>query len=569
MSYINESIIYNIYPLGFCGAPRDNDFKLEYRLDKIYDCIEHFKKMSVNTLVFNPVFESTRHGYDTIDYRKIDSRLGDNNSFKAICDTLHKNGIKIILDGVFNHVGRDFFAFKDVQKNKQNSRYCSWFAQLHFDGSSPYGDPFWYEGWAGNYDLVKLNLKNPDVINYLLDSVRLWIDEFDIDGLRIDVADCVDIDYLKTLSKTCKAKKSDFWIYGEIIHGDYNRWANADTLDSVTNYECYKGIFSSHNDHNYFEIAHSLNRQFANGGIYQNIYTYNFVDNHDVNRISSSLKDKAHLNNVYTMLYTIPGVPSIYYGSEFAVEGARTRESDYELRPCLDLNNIENANYDLYNHICKLGKARLALEALKYGKFENVNIMNEKLVYKRFTDNQTVFVAFNLSDHDDKIGFDTGCNAKLTDVLNNNEVIDVNGYYEIAMPAYSSRILVVNDGSFKVNFDEGTEPAKNETAPQDLIQNDEAVVEQEPVVEDNSKSNEPICNTIQAPLNDVQLGRYRHYKGKEYEVIGFAKHSETEEKLVLYIALYDDNQMWARPYDMFMETVEFEGSQVPRFTKIN
>lgn len=116
MSYINESVIYNIYPLGFCGAPKENDFKQEYRLDKIYDCIEHFKKMSVNVIVFNPVFESTRHGYDTIDYRKIDSRLGDNNSFKAICDTLHKNGIKIILDGVFNHVGRDFFAFKDVQE---------------------------------------------------------------------------------------------------------------------------------------------------------------------------------------------------------------------------------------------------------------------------------------------------------------------------------------------------------------------------------------------------------------------------------------------------------------------
>ena len=131
MSYINESVIYNIYPLGFCGAPKENGFKQEYRLDKIYDCIEHFKKMSVNVIVFNPVFESTRHGYDTIDYRKIDSRLGDNNSFKAICDTLHKNGIKIILDGVFNHVGRDFFAFKDVQEKKWDSPYCSWFAQLN------------------------------------------------------------------------------------------------------------------------------------------------------------------------------------------------------------------------------------------------------------------------------------------------------------------------------------------------------------------------------------------------------------------------------------------------------
>lgn len=573
MSYINESVIYNIYPLGFCGAPKENGFKQEYRLDKIYDCIEHFKKMSVNVIVFNPVFESTRHGYDTIDYRKIDSRLGDNNSFKAICDTLHKNGIKIILDGVFNHVGRDFFAFKDVQEKKWDSPYCSWFAQLNFDGNSPYGDPFWYEGWAGNYDLVKLNLKNPDVINYLLDNVCFWIDEFGIDGLRIDVADCVDIDYLKTLNKTCKAKKSDFWIYGEIIHGDYNRWANTDTIDSVTNYECYKGIFSSHNDHNYFEIAHSLNRQFANGGIYQNIYTYNFVDNHDVNRIASSLKNKKHLNNVYTMLYTIPGVPSIYYGSEFAVEGTRTRESDYELRPCLDLNNIENADFDLYNHICKLGKARLALEALKYGKFENVNIMNEKLVYKRFTDNQTVFVAFNLSDHEEKIGFDTGCNAKLTDVLNNNEVIDVNGYYEITMPACSSRILVVNNGSFKVNFDDKIEIAEIEKAPQNTIQNKEAIVEavieQESVSEEKKESKEIICNETQKPLNDVQLGRYRHYKGKEYEVIGFAKHSETEEKLVLYIGLYDDNQMWVRPYDMFIETVEINGKQIPRFAKIN
>ena len=182
MSFIKESVIYNIYPLGFCGAPTFNDGKLEYRLDKIYDCIEHFKKMSVNAIVFNPLFESTRHGYDTIDYRKVDCRLGDNNSFKAICKALHDNGIRVMLDGVFNHVGRDFFAFKDVQQNLQNSRYCSWFQNLNFGGNSPKGDPFWYEGWAGHYDLVKLNLQNNDVVNYLLDSVKFWIDEFENDG---------------------------------------------------------------------------------------------------------------------------------------------------------------------------------------------------------------------------------------------------------------------------------------------------------------------------------------------------------------------------------------------------
>ena len=545
MGYINESVIYNIYPLGFCGAPKDNDGNLVYRLDKIYDCIEHLKKMSVNVLVFNPLFESSRHGYDTIDYRKVDCRLGDNNSFKKICNTLHENGIRVILDGVFNHVGRDFFAFKDVQQNLGNSRYCNWFQNLNFGGRSPKGDPFWYEGWAGHYDLVKLNLQNEEVVNYLLDSAKFWIDEFDIDGLRLDAADCIDLEFFKKLRNVCKSKKPDFWLYGEITHGDYNRWANDGLLDSVTNYECYKGIYSSHNDHNYFEIAHSLNRQFGNGGIYRNIYTYNFVDNHDVNRIASDLKDKNHLENVYTLMYTMPGVPSIYYGSEYGIEGRRTQFSDYELRPCLDLNNVENANYDLLNHIIKLGKVRLALEALKYGKFDNVNIMNEKLVYKRFTDNQTVFVAFNLTDHDEKIGFDTGCNAKLTDVLNDNEVIDVNGYFELPIKPYSSRILVVNDGSFKVDFEAEYEvKAATADAPAKI--------------EKTAKK-----------LKNVKKGRYRHFKGTEYEVLGVSTHSETGEKLVIFMSVDGKETLWARPYDMFIDVVEHNGKTVNRFTPLS
>ena len=542
MSYINESIIYNIYPLGFCGAPKENDGKLEYRLDNIYDIIDNLKKMSVNVIVFNPLFESSKHGYDTIDYRKVDCRLGDNDSFKKLCQTLHKNGIKIMLDGVFNHVGRDFFAFKDVQEHLWDSRYCGWFQNLNFDGNSPLGDKFWYEGWAGHYDLVKLNLQNPEVVDYLLNSVNFWIDEFDIDGLRLDAADCIDLEFFKKLRNNCKTKKSDFWLYGEIIHGDYNRWANSETLDSVTNYECYKGIYSSHNDHNYFEIAHSLNRQFANGGIYQNIYTYNFVDNHDVNRIASTLKDKNHLNNVYTMLYTMPGVPSIYYGSEFGIEGTRSEHSDYELRPCIDLNNIPNANYDLFNHIIKLGKVRLNLEALKYGKFENASIKNENLVYKRFTDNQTVFVAFNLTNHDERIGFDAQYNGKLTDVLNDNQIFDANGWTEIDMPPYSSRILVVNDGSFKLDL------------------NQESVVKS--VESNNSTQNDEIDN------EEITLGKYRHFKGNVYDVIGFAKHSETGEKLVIYRSVENPDEVWARPYKMFAETIGSDGQTANRFTNI-
>ena len=415
MHWIHDAVMYNIYPLGFCGAPKENDFQLTYRLDKIYDFIPHFKKMGVNTIVFNPVFESTRHGYDTIDYRKIDSRLGDNESFKKICDTLHQNGIRVILDGVFNHVGRDFFAFKDIQEHGMGSPYTSWFQNIRFDQQSPYGDHFSYEGWAGFYDLVKLNLQNNDVVEHLLGAVRYWINEFGIDGLRLDAANVMDVNFFKRLKWTCRELKPDFWMYGEIVGGDYNRIANNEMLDSVTNYEIYKGLYSCHNDRNYFEFAHSIDRQCGDWGMYKNLYMYNFADNHDVTRLASIIRDKALLKNVYTMLYTMPGVPSVYYGSEFGMEGRKQQHSDDDLRRELNLNALENPDYSLFEHICKLGRLKHALDALHTGKYKNEN-------------------------------------GVLTDVLNDNQQYGCNGWFEIDVPPMSSMILVENDGSFRVDM---------------------------------------------------------------------------------------------------------------------
>ena len=183
-NWVNESVFYHIYPLGFCGAPEYNDGVQSYRLDKIVDWIPHLKELGINAVYLGPLFESSKHGYDTKDYYKVDARLGDNASFKHICEELHKNDIKIVLDGVFNHVGREFWAFKDVQENGQASQYCDWFQNLNFGGGSPMGDAFWYEGWSGCYDLVKLNLRNGNVVNHLLDAVGMWIDDFGIDGLR-------------------------------------------------------------------------------------------------------------------------------------------------------------------------------------------------------------------------------------------------------------------------------------------------------------------------------------------------------------------------------------------------
>ena len=549
MHWIHNTVIYNIYPIGFCGAPKENDFQLNYRLDKIYDFIPHFKKMGVNCILFNPVFESTRHGYDTIDYRKIDSRLGDNESFKKICDALHQNGIRVILDGVFNHVGRDFFAFKDIQEKGMGSPYTSWFQNIRFDQQSPYGDHFSYEGWAGFYDLVKLNLQNEDVLNYLFDAVRYWIDEFDIDGLRLDAANVMDVNFFKRLRGVTKEKKPDFWMFGEIVGGDYNRLANAETLDSVTNYEIYKGLFSSHNDRNYFEFAHSVDRQCGDWGMYKNIYMYNFADNHDVTRLASIIRDKALQKNVYTMLYAMPGVPSVYYGSEFGMEGKKQRHSDDDLRRELNLNALENPDYALFDHICKLGKIRHSLEALQYGKYKNEQIQLEHMCFSMKTDNQKVYIMLNQSNEPRSIGVNTDFNGVLTDVLNGNQQYNCNGWCEISVPPMSSMILVANDGSFQIDFSDD----ENDMPTPDV----EEVTAQ------------PAPEEPELVPEEIVKGRYKHFKGNEYEVIDFAKDSETTELMVIYRALYGEHDLWVRPYKMFREIIERDGKKMRRFERID
>lgn len=408
-NWINEAIFYHIYPLGFTGAPHFNEGEQTAgsRILEVPEWIPHLKELGINAVYFGPVFESGSHGYDTWDYYQIDSRLGKKEDFKQVISKLHKNGIRVILDGVFNHVGRGFFAFQDLQKNLENSQYKDWFCNLNFSWTSPLGDPFAYETWHGAAELVKLNLRNPAVSDYLLGAVRMWMDELEIDGLRLDAADCVDRDFFKQLRSFTKGKREDFWLMGEIIHGDYRLWANEEMLDSVTNYECWKGIYSSHNDKNYFEIAHSLKRQFGKGGLYENLCLYNFLDNHDVNRIGSLLTRKENLQNAYTLLYLMPGIPSIYYGSEWGIEGVKGQgmEADYALRPKLDLKEMEGKNTELIRHLKKLAKIRSNSEAVKYGAYEDVVVRNEQFVFARSTEKEQILAALNLADHSETLKF--------------------------------------------------------------------------------------------------------------------------------------------------------------------
>ena len=387
-----ESVFYQIYPLGFCGAPFENDGVLEHRILKVIDWIPHIKKLGVNAIYFSPVFESDTHGYNTRDYTKIDTRLGTNEDFKKVCQALHEEGIKVVLDGVFNHVGRGFFAFQDVLKNREGSRYKDWFARIAFDGNSNYNDGLWYEGWEGNYDLVKLNLRNEEVIEHIFSAIRGWVDAFDIDGLRLDVCYCLDHDFLRRLRDFSNELKPEFLLLGELLHGDYNQFVNDSMCHSATNYECYKGLHSSFNSMNMFEIVHSLLRQFGpeQWTLYKGKHLLSFVDNHDVSRIASVLSNEKHLPLIYAMAFGMPGIPCIYYGSEWGAK-ANKSEGDPALRPSFE-KPLEN---ELTEWIAKLAKAKKESKALNYGDFHSIVLTNKQCIFERKYEDERVLVAIN------------------------------------------------------------------------------------------------------------------------------------------------------------------------------
>ena len=383
--WARDAIFYHIYPLGLCGAPHHNDFQSSSvaRLEVLFNWLDHIQNLGANAIYLGPVFESTAHGYDTADYFHVDRRLGTNDTLKNLIGEMKQRGFRVVLDGVFNHVGRDFWAFQDVVQRGQQSAYCSWFCNLNFGQQSPYGDAFTYEGWAGHYDLVKLNLANDAVRQHLFDAVTFWIETFDIDGLRLDAADSIEPAFFQALRQHTHQHKADFWLMGEVVHGDYRLWANETRLDATTNYECYKGLYSSHLDRNYFEIAYALNRQSGADGIYRDLLLYNFADNHDVNRVASNLTNPAHLYTLYGLLFTMPGIPSIYYGSEWGLDGRRTQTSDAALRPALHLPPEHIPHPHLYDAIRRFARVRHTTPALKVGRYEQRYIAHEQFAFER------------------------------------------------------------------------------------------------------------------------------------------------------------------------------------------
>ena len=438
--WFDEAFFYQIYPLGFCGAPPENDGRLEHRLIQKMDWIPHLKKLGVDCVFFNPLFDADRHGYDTRDFFKLDCRLGSNEDFRDFVSAIHSAGMKVMLDGVFNHVGRGFWAFRDVLENKGNSAYKDWF-KINFGGNSAYNDGFWYQPWEGHAELVELNLRNPEVVHHLLEAVAFWMDEFKIDGLRLDVAYMVDKDFMARLRDFALNKNPEFFLMGEMIHGDYKQIVNPRMLHSATNYGCYKSLYSAFNSMNMFEIGHSIYRQNSSEAwaLYRGLNLVNFVDNHDVDRITSILSNPRQLPAVYTLMFGMPGMPTVYYGSEWGIEGKKGKgySTDEAIRPALD-TPVWN---ELTDHIAALARVRSSSKALCYGDFNIVVMTNGQLIFQRRFEDQRVLVAINASGEDYTAHFDAGCGQ--AQELLSGKLHDFGGGSLI--PAYSGVIWLMEN----------------------------------------------------------------------------------------------------------------------------
>ena len=400
-TWIDDAVFYHIYPLGLLDALNSGaEEPQRHRLRSLHEWTDHIRELGCTALYLGPVFASATHGYDTTDYTRVDPRLGDNQDLAELIAHCHGAGIRVVLDGVFNHVGREFPAFRDVLDHGEASPFRDWFADLAFGQQSPLGDPFTYTAWAGNFELVKLNLANEEVRAHLFEAVRMWFAEFGIDGIRFDAADAIDPGFLREMAAVCREANPECWLMGEVVHGDYRAWAGPGMLDSCTNYECFKGLYSSFNDRNMHEIGWSLNRQFGPEGIYRDLRLYTFADNHDVDRVASLLVRTGDLASLYTLLFTMPGVPSIYYGSEWGFRGEKHDGNDAPLRPALTgpLPEHDIPEPWLAPHIARLAEIRGGAPALRHGRYAQLHVSSEQLAFSRTADRDVAVIVVNAGE---------------------------------------------------------------------------------------------------------------------------------------------------------------------------
>jgi cyclomaltodextrinase / maltogenic alpha-amylase / neopullulanase len=322
-NWVQHAIWWHLYPLGFTGAEptRKPDAPVRHRLAHLHCWLDYALELGVSGLALGPIFASETHGYDTTDHFRIDPRLGDDADFDALVDAATCRGLRIMLDGVFNHVGRSHPAFRRVLDEGPIAGTASWFRLRWPRGASawrPGAEPD-YDDFEGHHHLVALDHSSPAVVDHVAAVMNHWLDR-GAAAWRLDAAYAVPTQFWAQVADRVRARHPNAYLMGEVIHGDYPTFVRDGHLDAVTQYELWKAVWSSLNDHNFHELAHALGRHDE---FLAHFVPYTFLGNHDVTRIASRLNDQRHLAHALAVLTTVGGTPAVYAGDEQAFRGTK------------------------------------------------------------------------------------------------------------------------------------------------------------------------------------------------------------------------------------------------------
>ncbi|MFV0344108.1 MAG: glycoside hydrolase family 13 protein [Anaerocolumna sp.] len=417
--WVNQTVWYQIFPERFCNGDIENDpegtkpwayqavTKDEYYggdLKGILNRLDYLKEIGINGIYLTPIFEAgTNHKYDTKDYLKIDPHFGDEKILKELVDTAHKKGIRIMLDGVFNHCGKEFGPWKDVLEHGPRSKYYNWFMinQWPFNKEDHNTKEGSFYSFAFTSRMPKLNTNHPEVRKYFLDVVKYWIEFFDIDGLRLDVANEVSHRFCKELRILTKALKPDFYLLGEIWH-DAMPWLLGDEFDAVMNYPLATSIadYWIYPEKTNDDFACGINRNFTMYMQQTNNVLFNLLDSHDTNRLIDKVGDIDVFYQQLSLLFTMPGSPCIYYGTEIAMEGS----FDPDCRRCMPWEKIDagvyNGNIAVIKELISLRKANNTFRSIHF-HFKKEEY-NHRVIHFIKTDDEgkQVEVILNCSDEE-------------------------------------------------------------------------------------------------------------------------------------------------------------------------
>lgn len=396
-SWARSAIFYHIYPLGFLDAPHQNPGgEVVHRLPALSGWLDHIALLGCNAIYLGPIFESISHGYDTTDYFRIDRRLGDEADFRAFIEHAHLRGMRVVLDGVFNHTGRDFFAFRDLREKGPASRYADWY-HVDWTKRSRSGDPFAYRGWEGHEHLPRLNHSNPQVRDYIFEVARMWLKDNNIDGWRLDAIEEIPVDFVWALRRECKSARPDALLLAETVHGDFRTYVDEDLCDTGTNYQFYDPLWQALSSQDLTVLDSAFARIFdAEVGLYRHLMLMNFIGNHDVERIASRLDNPAQVFLALLLMMTVPGIPSLYYGDEIGLKGKKQNGGDWNLRPPMPpREDWPDQRGALYEATARLATLRRRTPALREGLYLPIDSAADCLAFLREARSQKAIVVVN------------------------------------------------------------------------------------------------------------------------------------------------------------------------------